>query len=298
MFHKYKGYIVTILSACLFGLSPLWVNIFSSGGGNSMLLTFFRNLLFLPFCAIALKKSGQPVFQKVTRQMSRKITILSVIGAGLTQILLFSSYRYMASGICTTVHFIYPLFVFLMGAVFFGQRLTRRAVICLAICLSGLACFYPRGQQISLKGLIIALISGITYAFYMIYLDKGGFEGISTLRLQFYMSAINSIMMFIYCAATGNFTLNLSVPAWVLGFAASQILGIAVILCQIGVKEIGAPKAALLSTFEPITSLIVGILFLHERLDAIAAIGALIILFSVFLFNMPQKTAPALIHHD
>jgi len=288
MSHKYKGIFFAIASASLFGLSPLWVTTFTSGGGNSMMMAFIRNLFFLPVCALLLHRREGRVFMPVSKAAARGLVILSLFGSGMTQLLLFASYSFMASGICTTVHFIYPLFVFLMSAIFYGQKMTPKTVFCLALCMAGLMCFYPSGSAISFMGLAIALLSGITYAFYMVYLDRGGFEGISPLRLQFYVAVINAALMLCCCLVTGNFVLDLAPSAWLCGIAASQILGFAVVLCQIGIKEIGAEKASLLSTFEPITSLVVGVLFLKESLDPIAFMGAAVILLSVLVFNLPE----------
>lgn len=297
MLQKHKGDLLAIFSACLFGLSPLWVTAFAKGGGNSMMMALLRNVFFLPVCVLLLKRSGQPIFPKLNRRTAGKILLLSAGGSGMTQLLLFASYSFMASGICTTVHFIYPLFVFLLGAVFYREKLTHKSMLCLTLCMIGLLCFYPRGEAISIAGLAIALTSGLTYAFYMVYLDKGGFEGISALQMQFCLALCNAGLMLICCIVTGNLTFALTPTAWLLGLVASQVLGFGVVLCQMGIKEIGAGRAALLSTFEPITSLIVGVLFLHEHLDPIAILGAGIILLSVMLVSLPDKTVDRLLHH-
>jgi len=133
MSHKYKGIFFAIASASLFGLSPLWVTTFTSGGGNSMMMAFIRNLFFLPVCALLLHRREGRVFMPVSKAAARGLVILSLFGSGMTQLLLFASYSFMASGICTTVHFIYPLFVFLMSAIFYGQKMTPKTVFCLAL---------------------------------------------------------------------------------------------------------------------------------------------------------------------
>ena len=297
MLQKYKGDLLAILSACMFGLSPLWVTAFAKGGGNSMMMALLRNVFFLPVCLLLLNRSGQPLFQKLPRRTVGKIVLLSAGGSGLTQLLLFASYSFMASGVCTTVHFIYPLFVFLLGEVFYREKLSRRSVLCLALCMVGLLCFWPRGGAISMTGLAIALASGLTYAFYMVYLDKGGFEGISALQMQFYLALCNAVLMLICCSLSGNLTFDLTPTAWLLGIMAAHVLGLGVVLCQMGIEAIGAARASLLSTFEPITSLIVGVLFLHEHLDPVAILGACIILVSVMLTSLPEKTLNKLMHH-
>ena len=76
MLQKHKGDLLAIFSACLFGLSPLWVTAFAKGGGNSMMMALLRNVFFLPVCVLLLTRSGQPIFPKLNRRTAGKILLL------------------------------------------------------------------------------------------------------------------------------------------------------------------------------------------------------------------------------
>ena len=115
--------------------------------------------------------------------------------------------------------------------------------------------------------------------------------------MQFYLALCNAVLMLICCSLSGNLTFDLTPTAWLLGIVAAHVLGLGVVLCQMGIKAIGAARASLLSTFEPITSLIVGVLFLREHLDPVAILGACIILISVMITSLPEKTLNKLMHH-
>ena len=98
----------------------------------------------------------------------------------------------------------------------------------------------------------------------------------------FYMNTIGSVMVFLFGKVTGSFVLHMDGAAWIAAIVLS--LGAAFIgvgFFQYGVQYVGAQDAAILSTFEPVTSMIVGILILHESASLSSMIGCILILISV-----------------
>ena len=67
------------------------------------------------------------------------------------------------------------------------------------------------------------------------------------------------------------------------------ISGVAVVLFQYGVKQVGAQNTSLLSTFEPVTSVIVGFLFMRERLTTQSGIGIGLILLAIFILGIADR---------
>ena len=104
------------------------------------------------------------------------------------------------------------------------------------------------------------------------------------LKLIFYLNAAGSVMMIAFVVATDGFTLDMTATAWIVAVVlavSTSFLGVRGY--QAGVKLIGPESTAILSTFEPITSVIVGILVYSEALTASRLIGCLCILASVVI---------------
>ena len=93
---------------------------------------------------------------KITGREFRKILVLSLCCAG-TPLLLFQSYRYIPSGMATTIHFVYPILVLLGCVVFYRERLTVKKSVCAALCLLGILFFYTPGESGSPAGVALAL---------------------------------------------------------------------------------------------------------------------------------------------
>lgn len=286
---KYKGYLFVILSAVIFGSMPLMAKYIYAGGGNAISLVFYRSFLALPLIFIIMKSSNKGVSIKITLDELKKIFILVMGGSALTPVLLYNSYNYVSSGIATTIHFIYPIFVLIGCAILFKEKITLVKALCVLLCTAGILLLSNLGQigdSTDLIGIGLSFASGITFAFYVIYLDKSGLKSMNQFELGFYMAIITAIAVLIYAAFTKTFTYSMTPGSWILTFIFANLVTVgAVVLFQTGIRYIGPQKASILSTFEPITSILTGILFLGEPLSFKTGVGIVLILISVVLLS-------------
>ena len=138
----------------------------------------------------------------------------------------------------------------------------------------------------SFLGLFLALFSGITFAYYMVGIEKLGLQSLNPYVLNFYFAIVISISLLMIGLISGQLELILPVEAY--GYLTS-IVGI--ICLQQGVRYLGAATASILSMFEPVTSVIFGIIILHEQLTIVKLIGCFIILSAItglIVFNGKQ----------
>jgi drug/metabolite transporter (DMT)-like permease len=282
---KYYGYMYTIVSAIIFGLMPLGAKIIYRNGSNSITLAFHRFLFSTPFLYfLAKRKSGESL--KVGKDQLRKLVILSV-GYISTPMLLLSSYNFISSGTATTIHFIYPVLVLLGCAIFYKEKINFIRGLSCFLCILGSLTFYTSGDSFVALGFIISFTSGITYAFYVIYFAKSDFKGLEAFTIAFYLSLIGSIELFLISIVTDTLTFSLTGFGWILSiFLAITTSAIGTILFQKGTILIGPQKASLLSTFEPLTSVVMGAIVLNEKLGLSSLIGIIFILISVVLLGI------------
>ena len=277
-----KGLLATMISAVFFGFIPLFVKTICAGGGNSVSAAFYRFFLSVPILYIYLKAQG--ISMRVTRTEFAKIALITIFGYGGTAVLLFSSYNFIPSGMSTTIHFMYPVFTILGCMIFFKEKVSQLKLLCVALCFGGILLFYNGESGGSVLGMALSFLSGLTYAFYTIYLEKSGLQKMENLKLIFYMNTVAAAMILVMALLTAQFTLRLTPLAWgtaVFFATATSLIG--VLGYQIGVKCIGPQNAAILSTFEPITSVIVGVLVYREAFSARTLLGCLCVLSAVVI---------------
>lgn len=277
-----KGYIYTALSAIVFGLMPLLTKIIIARGATSLTIPFFRvfYVTIVLFFALKIKKID---FHLEKRDLL-SVMLTSIFGSGLTIIILNESYNYVDTGIATSLHFLYPLFVAMLCCFFYGEKIKKKQIISLSFALVGIICFMSKGNG-SLFGYFLAIASGLTYAFYLVKMDKTGLVKMNALKLSFYLALFTTIEIFTINLFMQDVVFKMDAIAYVLLLVlALSSSFLATVLLQKGVLLLGSTRASFICLLEPVTSIIVGILWLNEALTFNKGLGGLAIIISLIIF--------------
>lgn len=283
-----KGCIYVILSAVIFGCMPLMAKNIYAEGVNAISLVLLRNVLALPVLYLLLR--AKKISIRPAKGQLKRIVLLGLYGSVLTPALLFYSYNYISSGMATTLHFVYPVFVLLGCAVLFHDKIGLVKGCCVLLCSIGMLFFYTPGEAAQFYGMALAVVSGITYAAYIVYLDKSGLGKENPFKTGFGMAAVCTLSLGSGVTLTGNLTLPKTLFGWMLCFFfAIAIMVGAVVLFQMGAAIVGPQRAAILSTFEPITGIVVGILAFCEPFGPKTMLGSALIIAAVVLLTVFDK---------
>lgn len=277
-----KGYIYIALSAIIFGLMPLLTKIIIARGATSLTIPFFRvfYVTIVLFFVLKIKK----IDLHLEKRDLLSAILTSIFGSGLTIIILNESYNYVDTGIATSLHFLYPLFVAILCCFFYGEKIKKKQILSLSFALVGIICFMSKGNG-SLFGYFLAIASGLTYAFYLVKMDKSGLVKMNALKLSFYLALFTTIEIF----TMNLFMQEVVFKMDVLSYALLLVLALsssflATVLLQKGVLLLGSTRASFICLLEPVTSMIVGILWLNEALTFNKGLGGLAIIISLIIF--------------
>lgn len=277
-----KGYIYTALSAIIFGLMPLLTKIIILRGATSLTIAFFRVFYVTIVLFFVLKIKKIDLYLEKRDLLSAILT--SIFGSGLTIIILNESYNYVDTGIATSLHFLYPLFVAVLCCFFYGEKIKKKQILSLSFALVGIICFMSKGDG-SLFGYFLAITSGLTYAFYLVKMDKTGLVKMNALKLSFYLALFTTIEIFTMNLFMQDVVFKMDAIAYglllVLALSSSFL---ATVLLQKGVQLLGSTRASFICLLEPVTSMIVGILWLNEALTFNKGLGGLAIIISLIIF--------------
>lgn len=277
-----KGYIYTALSAIIFGLMPLLTKIIIARGATSLTIPFFRvfYVTIVLFFVLKIKK----IDLRLEKRDWLSVILTSVFGSGLTIIILNESYNYVDTGIATSLHFLYPLFVAILCCFFYGEKIKKKQIISLSFALVGIICFMSKGNG-SLFGYFLAIASGLTYAFYLVKMDKTGLVKMNAFKLSFYLALFTTIEIFTMNLFMQDVVFKMDAIAYglllVLALSSSFL---ATVLLQKGVLLLGSTRASFICLLEPVTSMIVGILWLNEAFTFNKGLGGLAIIISLIIF--------------
>lgn len=289
---KAKGVILTILSAVLFGVTPVLASMSYELGSNAATLTFYRNLMVIPVLAIvmAVRKTDF----RITKQQLGRIFLIGILGSGTTTVMLYASYDYVGISTATTLHFLYPVFVALICRIFYKDHLGKPKVLALIFASAGIALFLEPGEQMGMIGVILAVTSGLTYAFYMVGIEKFGLKSMDPFQFSFYLAISIVLEMLVYNIPTQDIVFDLSFRALLYTFIIAVCTScFAVALLQLGVKYLNASSAAIFCLFEPITSSFCGVLLLHESLSIGKIVGSIVILVAAAILALCGNQNPS-----
>ena len=289
MNNKVKGIGATLISAIYFGFVPLLMKTVYAGGGNSFTAAFLRFGLSLPLLFIFCKVKKTDL--RVTWEEMKHFILITVCGYAGTTLLVFNAYNYIPTGMATTIHFLYPTFTVAGLMIFFREKISKTKIFCVLLCLIGIVLFYDGETGGSFFGILLALCSSITYAFYTIFLGKSEvLRDIDPPKRLLYMHTIGSVMMLIIGIISGNLSFTMTPLSWGVMFLTANLTSfIGALLYQIGVKYVGSESTAMLSTFEPITSIVIGVLVYHEAMTVRIFIGCLAIILATLIIARTES---------
>ena len=280
-----KGYCFAILSAVIYGCMPLMAKYIYADGVTALSLVFFRNVFALvPLGILAYRQHGS---LKVPVKQLPAIGLISVMGCSITPILLLSSYQFIESSTATVFHFIYPAIVVLAEIVFLRKKAQLSNLLSVLICIIGISLFYAPQQSPDLTGSILALTSGLSFAIYVVLLSHFDSRSVSGFLFTFYITAVSSIVTLIVCLVSGTLVFPASLSGWGLTVLFSLLITVgAVVLFQQSAFLIGSERVSILSTLEPITSIVIGILIFHDPSGPRVLIGSSLVVLASLLIAL------------
>ena len=289
-----NGIFYAAISSMSFGFSPLFSLALIAAGLSDFDILSYRWLiagLVLMIYAFCKKKS----LRLNSFDEAWKIILLSVLRA-LTSVTLLIGYVNISSGIASTINFMYPVIVTLCMVIFFGEKRSLIDYLAIAASIFGVY-LLASGDSIMVEGgntrlgLACSLISAFSFAAYYIVMKQVKADKIEVVKFTTWimmLSAVYFIMGAFVC--NGKLTVVTDAGSWLnilgLGLWSTMVSNITGVK---GNRRIGPTMTSILEALQPLTAVILGVLFLNEHLYMRSLIGCTIILVAVTIIVLHQK---------
>lgn len=259
---KVKGYILGAVAAATYGMNPLFTLPLYKEGMNPDSVLFFRYLFAIPILGIMLKARGRSFSLK-----RKEILPLVILGwlVAISSLTLFQSYNYMEAGIASTILFVYPILVALIMAVAFKEKVTLQTALCIFLALSGIGLLYKGGDgtTLSLVGVGLVMASALSYAIYIVGVNRPILKDVATLKVTFYV-LLFGLSLFLVRVDFGQ-SLHV-VDKWYLW---GNLIALAIF------------PTAILGALEPVTAVFFGVTIFGESLTPRLCCGIILIILAV-----------------
>jgi drug/metabolite transporter (DMT)-like permease len=277
------GYPAGIITGIAYGLNPLFAMPLMQNGAAIESILFFRYLLAVLLLGmfILLKRES---FKVSLPQAG----ILVLLGALFTtsSLCLFGAYNYIASGLATTLVFLFPVLVAII-MVFLKVVPSWPVWLSIGATFVGVIIMTQgeSGEVANPIGILLSIGSALAYALFIVVINRSkSISTISNTLLTFY-ALLTGVVIF-FCKILFA---DVDITAGIEGAAAwGNLIGLAILptivstaTLAIATRNIGATKASVLGVFEPITAILVGTLVFGEALTTNIVVGILIAVVAV-----------------
>ena len=278
---KLIGILCAIGAAVCYGTNPLGALNLYAEGMNTPSVLFYR--FGLAWIIIAIVMFFRKESLKVDRREFRTLTALGLlfIGSSLT---LYLSFHLMPAGVASTILFTYPVMTAAIMALFFREKIKFATVASIVLSLVGVVLLYwgDSGGTLHLGGVILVLVSALTYALYIIVVDKSPLA-MSSFKINFYVLFYCAAGMALFALLSGQPLMLPPTPRawlWVSWLAVVPAI-MALVMMVYAAKYIGSTPTAILGALEPTTAVLIGVFVFAEPFSLRLLLGIVLILAAV-----------------
>lgn len=296
-FKNFKGYLLAAIAAAAYGTNPVFAIPLYEHGMNPNSVLLFRYLIGLPILACIMK--ARNISFAIRKEEILKVVILGFLMA-ISSLTLFESYKFMNSGIASTLLFVYPIMVAVLMIFLFHERFKISVGLCLIIMSFGLFLLMnPQGEEsLSLIGILLVMVSAGTYAIYIIFVNVSKtIREIPTTKLLFYVLSAGTF--FYVCLIPCGFELTLPKQNldWLSLTALAIIPTVLSLACTTrAIQLIGSTPTAIFGALEPVSAVILSVVVLGQSLTTHDLLGGLLIIIATTIVVADNSVDRIILH--
>jgi len=284
---KKIGYIYALFSAIFFGSAGLFIKLAYKTGLDSINLLTLQYMIavVLMFFMAFIKDKKMLVLKK---NELFHLAVLGVVGNTFMTVFYYKAYEYLPMSMVTMLLYTYPIMVFIYLVIFKKEpiSLKKTTAILLGFLGSALTLNLIFGElKYSLKGIIFGVLCAVFYCFMNIYSEKKLLH-INALTINAYSTLFSLISLIIYSFPKFLFLGGVSAQ----GIVYTSILAtfceiIPLTLLYAAIKDIGSLKVSIINNLEIPIAMILSVCFLKEEITLSQIIGAILILYAIYLIR-------------
>lgn len=286
--NKLNGFLYGLLSSASFGLIPMFTIPAMRQGMHFESILLYRFAFATLALGAILLIDGQSF--RINRRDIPSLLLLAFFYL-ISAVFLFWGYKFMASGIATTLHFMYPVLTTLIMMLFFREKKSIWRFMAIALAVAGVF-FLSQGDDsgsITFIGIFIVLLSALGYALYLVTVSQLKVGQMKGLRLTFYVFLFGTLLLFIGIGTAGHIQ---PIPN---PHTAGNLVMLAIIPTVISnlalvkaVKCIGSTLTSVLGAMEPVTAVCVGIFMFGEPFTNSVGLGIILIITAVTIIILKR----------
>ncbi len=276
------GALAVAAAASIWGTLGLFAKIlYAQGVSFEALVTVRASVGWLAVFGFLLARQGARSLRVERRDLALLLP-LGLVGIGTFYLLYFYTVRESTIGTAAILLYSAPAFVVVLAWLFLREPLNAAKVFALLLTVGGIflvaGAYDPANLEVSPKVLVTGLLSGLTYGLYAIF-GRPLTGHLSPPVILSYALAFGSALLVVAALPTLDTLAGLPAGSYALLLMLAVVhTTLAFTLYTFGIRHLGAGRAAIVATVEPVVAGILGVALLSEELTALKVLGALLVL--------------------
>lgn len=282
---RLAGYLLVAFSGLAFGAMAVLARFVYAAGADPL------TTLALRFGIAALALLAWVALRRIPLPRGRLLVQLLAAGAlglGGVSLTFFLALTEASAGLVSLLHFLYPALVALVGVACYGERPGKARLVALSLALLGTALTVGAPGDATPYGIFLAVLSAVIFAGYFHLANpltkRAGSIAATTVSLA------GAGGLFVVLALARGPSLPTGAVGWLSAVAlalVSTALAYGTLLA--GMRRIGPTPAAMLSTLEPLVTVVLAAAFLAETPGALVLVGGALIVGAALLLAVEDR---------
>ena len=288
---KALSYILIIAAASCWGLISIASRSLTALGLSQMMIILARGVVTTVFLGI---------FLLIKDRSSLRIKLRDIwcfVGTGILSVVFFSfcyfsAINAMNASVAVVLLYTSPIFVMLISAPLFKERITPPKLAAVCLVLMGAACsagIIGSNDPLPLGGVVLGLGAGLGYALYSIFSRCAFNRGYGSSTVTFYTFAFTTVGTLPLIDYSGFAQVQVCPQMWL------YCLFIGLLCCAIpylmyteGLKGVENGVASVVASWEIVAATLVGVLFWGESLSLLNGAGILLVIAGIAVMNVKR----------
>lgn len=280
---RLTGILLIAISAASFGTLAIFGRFLYADGLDTFTLLFLRFTIAASIMTVILILRREPFPRGRVLALLIGMGALGYVGQSFSYL---SAIKYASAGLVALLLYLYPMFVFILSMIFLREKVTWVKVIALVLALLGTALTVgPAGGQF--LGIFYAFTAAAIYSVYII-IGTDVMRHVSAVQSSLVIFASAGAVYGILTAVNGAHFPASSSGWWSMAGIVLLATVIPVVTFLAGLERIGPTNAAMLSTLEPVVTVLLAAWLFAERLEPITLVGGALILVAVVILTRSE----------
>jgi drug/metabolite transporter (DMT)-like permease len=289
-----KGSTLVILAAFFYGINVVISKTAYSEGANPMFVLAMRFLIAsLLLWTYSLAVGGREKLRATRQQLKILLIIGGIVYAGFSMFY-YNSINFIPVSLASVIFYLYPVIVNLFMIRFMKEKMVSKQLAALIMATVGCVLMvWSPVSNFNLFGILLAFGACLSFSTHLILLGSRFAEklkSMDSLTVTTYITSTATITLLAAALVTGSFRVSVTPKGWMAVLASAFFSTfLSNLLFFKGIRETGSSKAAILSTFEPVVSVTLGVILLNEILTPLQFAGIAMIILAVLMINMLKQ---------